>query len=107
MAYSSGTVFCSSLTKEVYNPKDVPVCVSPQFYGWVCGFGGKVEVTAPAEVRKGIHDMVQALSLIHILVSFGCQGHFIGEGPQGYLHACIYLAQLLRTDGSSKAHIVM
>ena len=37
----------------------------------------------------------------------GCQGHFIGEGPQGYLHACIWLAQLLRTDGSSKAHIVM
>ena len=41
------------------------------------------------------------------IVSFGCQGHFIGEGPQGYLHACIYLAQLLRTDGSSKAHIVI
>ena len=41
------------------------------------------------------------------VVSFGCQGHFIGEGPQGYLHACIYLAQLLRADGSSKAHIVM
>ena len=41
------------------------------------------------------------------VVSFGCQGHFIGEGPQGYLHACIYLAQLLRTDGSSKAHIVI
>ena len=31
---------------------DVPVCVSPQFYGWVCGFDGKVEVTAPAEVRQ-------------------------------------------------------
>ena len=44
---------------------DVPVCVSPQFYGWVCGFGGKVEVTAPAEVRKGIHDMVQALAKQH------------------------------------------
>ena len=41
------------------------------------------------------------------VVSFGCQGHFIGEGPQGYLHACIWLAQLLRTDGSTKAHIVM
>ena len=27
---------------------DVPVCVSDQFYGWVCGFGGKVEVTSPA-----------------------------------------------------------
>ena len=44
---------------------DVPVCVSPQFYGWVCGFDGKVEVTAPAEVRKGIHDMVQALAKQH------------------------------------------
>ena len=44
---------------------DVPVCVSPQFYGWVCGFGGKMEVTAPAEVRKGIHDMVQALAKQH------------------------------------------
>ena len=44
---------------------DVPVCVSPQFYGWVCGFGGKVEVMAPAEVRKGIHDMVQALAKQH------------------------------------------
>ena len=33
--------------------------------------------------------------------------HAPDERPQGYLHACIYLAQLLRTDGSSKAHIVM
>ena len=41
------------------------------------------------------------------VVSFGCQGHFIGEGPQGYLHACLYLAQLLRADGTGKAHIVM
>ena len=41
------------------------------------------------------------------VVSFGCQGHFIGEGPQGYLHACAYLAQLLRLDGSSKSHLVM
>ena len=41
---------------------DVPVCVSDQFYGWVCGFGGKVEVTAPAEVRQGLHDMVQELA---------------------------------------------
>ena len=44
---------------------DVPVCVSDQFYGWVCGFGGKVEVTAPAEVRQGLHDMVQKLAEQH------------------------------------------
>ena len=40
------------------------------------------------------------------IVSFGCQGHFIGEGISGYLHAVAYLAQLLRLDGSSHAHFV-
>ena len=44
---------------------DVPVCVSPQFYGWVCGFGGKVEVTAPAAVRVQLHEMVQSLAEQH------------------------------------------
>ena len=44
---------------------DVPVCVSDQFYGWVCGFGGKVEVTSPAEVRQGLHDMVRKLAEQH------------------------------------------
>ena len=44
---------------------DVPVCVSPQFYGWVCGFGGKVEVTAPAAVRAQLHEMVQGLAEQH------------------------------------------
>ena len=45
---------------------DVPVCVSPQFYGWVCGFGGKVEVTAPAEVRQALHDTAQQLAQLHL-----------------------------------------
>ena len=44
---------------------DVPVCVSPQFYGWVCGFGGKVEVTAPAAVRAQLHEMLQSLAEQH------------------------------------------
>ena len=44
---------------------DVPVCVSPQFYGWVCGFGSKVEVTAPADVRAQLHDFVQEIALQH------------------------------------------
>ena len=57
-------VFCPE-EDGAYFHFDVPVCVSPQFYGWVCGFGGKVEVMAPAEVRKGIHDMVQALAKQH------------------------------------------
>lgn len=36
---------------------DVPICVSEQFFGWVCGFGGKVEITAPAEVRSRLREL--------------------------------------------------
>ena len=42
-----------------------PGSLSAQFYGWVCGFGGKVEITSPAEVRQGLHDMVQELAERH------------------------------------------
>lgn len=41
------------------------------------------------------------------VVSFGCQGHFVGEGPEGYLHAAAYLLQLLRLDGTGRTHIKM
>ena len=44
---------------------DVPVCVSDQFYGWVCGFGGKVEVVSPAEVRDGLRKLNERLAKIH------------------------------------------
>ena len=40
------------------------------------------------------------------VVSFGCQGRFAGEGVSGYLHACAYLVQLLRLDGSAQSHLV-
>ena len=40
------------------------------------------------------------------VVSFGCQGRFAGEGISGYLHACAYLVQLLRLDGSAQSHLV-
>ncbi len=43
----------------------VPVAASPQFYGWVCGFGGAVEVTAPAAVRKDLAAMVQRITEAH------------------------------------------
>ena len=32
---------------------------APQFYGWVCGFDGKVEVMAPAEVRQGLREIAK------------------------------------------------
>lgn len=43
----------------------VPICVSEQFYGWVCGFGGKVEITAPAEVREGFRTLTANLAKAH------------------------------------------
>ena len=56
-------VFCPE--EDGYFHFDVPICVSPQFFGWVCGFGGKVEVTAPAAVRAQLHEMVQSLAEQH------------------------------------------
>lgn len=56
-------VFCPE--EDGYFHFDVPICVSPQFFGWVCGFGGKVEVTAPAAVRAQLHEMVQGLAEQH------------------------------------------
>ena len=44
---------------------DVPICVSDQFYGWVCGFGGKIEVVAPPEVRQGLREMTARLAEQH------------------------------------------
>ena len=44
---------------------DVPICVSDQFYGWVCGFGGKIEVVAPPEVRQGMRQVAARLAEQH------------------------------------------
>ena len=44
---------------------DIPVCVSDQFYGWVCGFGGKIEVVSPAEVRDGLRALNERLVKMH------------------------------------------
>lgn len=44
---------------------DTPVCVSDQFFGWVCGFGGKVEILAPARVRAEFSEMLDRLAAAH------------------------------------------
>ena len=40
----------------------VPVAISPQFLGWVCGFGGEVRVIGPAAVRREMGRLVQSLA---------------------------------------------
>lgn len=44
---------------------DVPICVSDQFFGWVCGFGGKVEILSPAEVRTGLQQLALRIANEH------------------------------------------
>lgn len=43
----------------------VPICVSDQFYGWVCGFGGKVTVLAPQQVRAALGRLARELAEQH------------------------------------------
>ncbi len=60
-------------TAPIFLPEDdgsafhftVPICVSEQFYGWVCGFGGKVEITAPDTVRSALCEMTAKISGAH------------------------------------------
>lgn len=41
---------------------EVPVAVSPQFYGWLFGLGDKVEILEPAEVREGMKAMLSKIA---------------------------------------------
>lgn len=41
---------------------NVPVSVSPQFFGWVCGFAGGVEIAAPAKVCGEMQVFLQTLA---------------------------------------------
>ena len=43
----------------------VPVCVSDRFFGWVCGFGGKVEITGPEPVRQQFRALTGRLAEQH------------------------------------------
>ncbi len=62
--FGSTPIFLTEESGEHFH-FDVPICVSDQFYGWVCGFGGKVEVTAPADVRNDLREMTQRISEAH------------------------------------------
>ena len=38
-------------------------------------------------------------------VALGCQGRFVGEGIEGYVHACAFLSQYIRIDAQPGAHL--
>lgn len=41
---------------------DTTIALSPQFYGWLLGFGGKATVLAPASVREDLRKLGQSLT---------------------------------------------
>ncbi len=41
---------------------DMQISVSPQFFGWVCGFAGGVEIAAPANVQAQMKDFLENIS---------------------------------------------
>ncbi len=43
----------------------VPVAVSPQFFGWVCGLAGEAVVVAPDDVAAALRKQLDALLLAH------------------------------------------
>lgn len=43
----------------------VPVAVSPQFFGWVFGFGGEVEILSPAAVREEMHQKLCCVTQLY------------------------------------------
>lgn len=43
----------------------VSVAVSPQFYAWLFGFGGEVEILGPEEVRRGMHDRAAQVAALY------------------------------------------
>ena len=36
--------------------------VSPPFFGWLCGFGGRVELVSPAAAREQLRQTLETIS---------------------------------------------
>ena len=43
----------------------LPVVVSPQFFGWVVGFGAEAEVLSPPDVRQELYDYLQKTASLY------------------------------------------
>jgi len=48
-----------------YFAVDVPVAVSPQFFGWVFGFGGGVEILYPDSVREEMKQTLRNVAALY------------------------------------------
>jgi predicted DNA-binding transcriptional regulator YafY len=59
-----GTAVKTAIVDEEHFNAEVEVSVSPTFFGWVVGFGGKMGIAAPEDVKKRyldtLKDIVQA-----------------------------------------------
>ncbi len=54
-----------SAADEEHFTVQVKVAVSPQFYGWLFGFGGEAEILSPERVRNEMRDMAEETARRH------------------------------------------
>ena len=52
------TLPIASKTDDTYFTVTVPIEISDQFFGWICGFGKKAKITAPTRVEKQFKEYV-------------------------------------------------
>ncbi len=53
-----GTAITIFPQNDGYFSCTVPVIVSPNFYSWVLQFGNRIEITAPADIRNGMKNLL-------------------------------------------------
>ena len=56
-----GSQVKTAVTDDRHFTAEVEVSVSPTFFGWVVGFGGKMEITAPEDVANRYHDTLRLI----------------------------------------------
>lgn len=56
-----GTKVKTAIIDEKYFSVEVEVSVSPTFFGWVVGFGGKMNISAPEDIRNKYHTLLSGL----------------------------------------------
>ena len=56
-----GSQVKTTVTDDRHFTAEVEVSVSPTFFGWVVGFGGKMEITAPEDVANRYHDTLRLI----------------------------------------------
>jgi len=51
----------TAITDDQHFTAEVEVSVSPTFFGWVVGFSGRINITAPEDIKKRYMDTLRLI----------------------------------------------